>query len=49
VETSHIHCRHGREAQAQGISRNIIDRAFASLTPDPAVLSFDRRQRGTAR
>jgi lytic murein transglycosylase len=37
----------GREAQAQGVSRAVIDQAFAGVTPDPAVLSFDRRQRGT--
>jgi lytic murein transglycosylase len=36
-----------REAQAAGVSRNVIDTAFAGVTPDPAVLSFDRRQRGT--
>jgi len=29
----------GREAQAAGISRAVIDQAFAGLTPDPAVLS----------
>jgi lytic murein transglycosylase len=39
----------GREAQAAGISRVVIDQAFAGLTPDPAVLAFDRRQRGTFR
>lgn len=39
----------GREAQAQGVSRSVIDQAFAGVTPDPAVLSFDRRQRGTFR
>jgi lytic murein transglycosylase len=37
----------GREAQAQGVSRGVIDQAFAGVTPDPAVLAFDRRQRGT--
>jgi lytic murein transglycosylase len=36
-----------REAQAAGVSRSVIDQAFAGVTPDPAVLSFDRRQRGT--
>jgi lytic murein transglycosylase len=36
-----------RDAQAQGISRNVIDSAFAGLTIDPAVLAFDRRQHGT--
>ena len=35
-----------RDAQGQGVSRVVIDQAFAGLTPDPAVLAFDRRQRG---
>src|SRR3984885_3921415 len=35
-----------RDAQGQGVSRGVIDQAFAGLTPDPAVLAFDRRQRG---
>jgi lytic murein transglycosylase len=39
----------GREAQAAGVSRQVIDQAFAGLTPDPVVLAFDRRQRGTFR
>jgi lytic murein transglycosylase len=39
----------GREAQAQGVSRTVIDQAFAGVTQDQAVLSFDRRQRGTFR
>jgi lytic murein transglycosylase len=39
----------GRDAAAAGVSRAVIDNAFAGLTPDPAVLSFDRRQRGTFR
>ena len=39
----------GREAQAAGVSRRVIDQAFAGLTPDPAVIAFDRRQRGTFR
>jgi lytic murein transglycosylase len=38
-----------REAAAAGISRAVIDNAFAGLRPDPAVLVFDRRQRGTFR
>src|SRR6202171_4322435 len=38
-----------REAAAAGISRTVIDSAFAGITLDPAVLSFDRRQRGTFR
>jgi lytic murein transglycosylase len=38
-----------REAQAQGISRAVIDQAFVGLAPDATVLSFDRRQRGTFR
>jgi lytic murein transglycosylase len=39
----------GREAQAAGVPRPVIDQAFAGLAPDPAVLAFDRRQRGTFR
>ena len=38
-----------REAQAVGVSRGVIDQAFAGVTSDPAVLAFDRRQRGTFR
>ena len=38
-----------REAVAAGISRTVLDSAFAGLTPDSAVLAFDRRQRGTFR
>ncbi len=38
-----------REAAVAGISRTVIDSAFAGLTPDGAVLAFDRRQRGTFR
>jgi lytic murein transglycosylase len=38
-----------REAAAAGISRTVLDSAFAGLTPDGAVLAFDRRQRGTFR
>ena len=38
-----------REAQAAGISQSVIQSAFAGVTPDPAVLAFDRRQRGTFR
>src|SRR6202166_3810107 len=37
------------EAAAAGVSRTVIDSAFAGLTPDAAVLAFDRRQRGTFR
>jgi lytic murein transglycosylase len=33
-----------RDAQAAGISRVIINQAFAGLSPDQAVLRFDRRQ-----
>ncbi|MDO8981032.1 MAG: lytic murein transglycosylase [Afipia sp.] len=36
-----------QEAQAAGISRGVIDSALNGVTQDPAVLSFDRRQRGT--
>src|SRR5947207_796632 len=38
-----------REAAAAGVSRPVIDQAFAGVTLDPAVLAFDRRQRGTFR
>jgi lytic murein transglycosylase len=37
----------GREARASGISAAVIDRAFAGVTLDRAVLAFDRRQHGT--
>jgi lytic murein transglycosylase len=36
-----------REAAAQGISQGVIAQALTGVTQDPAVLSFDRRQRGT--
>jgi lytic murein transglycosylase len=36
-----------REAQAAGVSGGVISQAFGGVTIDPAVLSFDRRQRGT--
>jgi lytic murein transglycosylase len=39
----------GREAASSGISRAVIDSAFAGVTQDGAVLAFDRRQRGTFR
>src|SRR5215468_12062605 len=38
-----------REAAAAGVSPAIINSAFAGVTLDPAVLAFDRRQRGTFR
>ena len=38
-----------RDAQAAGVSRNVIDQAFAGVTVDQAVLTFDRRQRNTFR
>lgn len=38
-----------REATAQGVSRQVIAEAFAGVTHDPAVMAFDRRQRGTFR
>jgi lytic murein transglycosylase len=38
-----------REAQAQGISGPVINSALGGVTLDPAVLAFDRRQRGTFR
>jgi lytic murein transglycosylase len=36
-----------QEARAAGISDAVIGEAFAGVTQDPAVLAFDRRQRGT--
>ena len=33
-----------REAQAQKISPQVIQTAFAGLTPDPRVVQLDRRQ-----
>jgi lytic murein transglycosylase len=36
-----------QEAAAAGISRETISQAMTGLTQDQAVLSFDRRQRGT--
>jgi lytic murein transglycosylase len=38
-----------REAVAAGVSRSMVDTAFAGLTPDPKVLAFDRAQRYTFR
>src|SRR5262245_55011271 len=38
-----------REAAAAGVSQSVIQSAFAGVTIDPAVLAFDRRQRGTFR
>jgi lytic murein transglycosylase len=38
-----------REAQGHGVSRAVIDQAFAGVTSDPNVLAFDRRQRYTFR
>jgi lytic murein transglycosylase len=38
-----------REAVAAGVSRAVIDSALSGVTPDPGVLAFDRRQRGTFR
>jgi lytic murein transglycosylase len=35
------------EAAAAGISQAVISQALGGVTQDPAVLSFDRRQRGT--
>ena len=36
-----------QEAAAAGISQGVISQALSGVTQDPAVLSFDRRQRGT--
>jgi len=38
-----------RDAQAAGVSPSVINTAFAGVSPDPAVLAFDRRQRYTFR
>ncbi|NIK48789.1 lytic murein transglycosylase [Variibacter gotjawalensis] len=38
-----------REAAAQGVSQSTLSSAFAGVTHDPAVMAFDRRQRGTFR
>jgi lytic murein transglycosylase len=35
------------DAQAAGISQNVISAALSGVQQDPAVLNFDRRQRGT--
>ena len=35
------------DARAAGITQATIERAFAGVTPDPAVLAFDHRQHGT--
>ncbi|WP_047307043.1 lytic murein transglycosylase [Rhodopseudomonas palustris] len=35
------------EAAQAGISQSVISQALGGVTPDPAVLAFDRRQRGT--
>src|SRR4029079_16963984 len=39
----------GRDATAAGVSRNVIAQACAGVAIDQAVLTFDRRQRGTFR
>jgi len=36
-----------QEAAAAGVSQGVISQALNGVTQDPAVLSFDRRQRGT--
>jgi lytic murein transglycosylase len=36
-----------REAQAAGVSQQVIAQAFSGVAQDQNVLSFDRRQRGT--
>src|SRR5436190_14260470 len=35
------------EAASAGISQDVITQALGGVTQDPAVLAFDRRQRGT--
>ena len=41
--------RHGARGDGGRHFAAVIDDAFAGVTPDPAVLAFDRRQRGTFR
>src|SRR3954463_1841237 len=36
-----------QEAAAAGVSQAVISQALSGVTQDPAVLNFDRRQRGT--
>jgi lytic murein transglycosylase len=36
----------GREAQSQGVSREVVGQAFAGIAIDQNVLAFDRRQKG---
>jgi len=36
-----------QEAASAGVSQAVIGQALGGVTPDPAVLAFDRRQRGT--
>jgi len=36
-----------QEAAAAGVSQAVISQALSGVTPDPKVLAFDRRQRGT--
>ncbi len=38
-----------REAQAAGVSAQVVNQALSGVTPDPAVLAFDKRQRYTFR
>jgi lytic murein transglycosylase len=38
-----------REAAAAGVSQGVIQQALGGVTHDPAVMAFDRRQRGTFR
>jgi membrane-bound lytic murein transglycosylase B len=33
-----------RDAQGQGVSRGVINQAFAGLTPDRSVLAFNRQR-----
>src|SRR5690606_11929028 len=38
-----------REAAAAGVNRATLTTALSGVSPDPAVLAIDRRQRGTFR
>ena len=43
----HFRRQHLPEARLPGISQAVICQALSGVTQDPAVLAFDRRQRGT--
>jgi len=49
VEFNAFIAEFSREAAAAGVSRDVIGQALGTVTHDPAVMAFDRRQRGTFR